>query len=76
MHSRYIDEALNLANTVADERYRIYLEFVRRSTSLSKKGVAGSNTLASYLSLVKNAALSKLHYEELAGIPTDVFKHV
>ncbi|TIC27779.1 nuclear pore protein 84/107 [Wallemia mellicola] len=76
IHIRYIDEALNLANTVADERYRIYLEFVRRSTSLSKKGVAGSNTLASYLSLVKSAALSKLHYEELAGIPTDVFKHV
>ncbi|TIA79155.1 hypothetical protein E3P98_03452 [Wallemia ichthyophaga] len=72
----YIDQALNLANTVADERYRIYLEFVRRSTSLIKKGVAGSNTLASYLELVKRAALSKLHYEEVQGIQTDVFKQV
>ena len=60
----YIDQSLDLSNIVADERYRIYLEFVKRSSLLLDKGIANSNILANYLELVKQASLSKFYYQE------------
>lgn len=51
-----IQRALNLANIVADERYRLYVEFMGDGHSAAKT----QNRLKEYLSLVRDASLAAL----------------
>lgn len=49
-NDRNLQRALDLANVVADERYRLYLEFISPS----------GNRIAEYLGHVREAALAAL----------------
>lgn len=54
--ARNLERALGLANTVADERYRLYVEFVS-----DRDGTEGSgNQIGEYLAQVRLASLAAL----------------